>query len=189
MAGAGVHVGQRGNHQEAVFEGEGERRLFVGILLRHCEYYRARLAAYCLMPNHYHLVMVGERGDSVERAVGCTAQAFAAFRHRREGVTGHLWERRYGSKLLDEVDYWAALCSVERSPVEAGLVGRAWDWPWSSARARLGLASDYGLDLGRWRERYDEASWRRALEAGIYDAAMAERALYGNFRNQTRGSR
>ena len=184
MAGAAVHVWQRGNHQEAVFGGEGERRLFVGILLRQCHWYGARLEAYCLMTNHYHLVMVGRREDSVERAVGCTAQAFAAFRQRREGVTGHLWERRYGSKVLDEAHYWAALCYVERNPVEAGMVERAWDWPWSSAQARLGLASDYGLDLRRWRDRYDEESWRRALEVGIYDAAIEERAFYGKFRNQ-----
>ena len=95
-----------------------------------------------------------------------------------------MWERRYGSKVLDEAHYWAALCYVERNPVEAGMVERAWDWPWSSAQARLGLASDYGLDLRRWRDRYDEESWRRALEVGIYDAAIEERAFYGKFRNQ-----
>lgn len=158
--------------------------MFLSILMRNCDWYGVRVGAYCLMSNHYHLVVVGEREDSVSRAVGCTGKEYSAFWHRREATTGQLWERRFGSKVLDEAHYWAALCYVERNPVEAGLVGRAWDWEWSSARVRLGMATEDRLDLRRWRERYDAESWRSVLEVGVFEEALTRRALYGQFRNQ-----
>jgi putative transposase len=181
VAGAAVHVWQRGNEQRTVFETDAEYRMFLGILLRQCGWYGVRLEGYCLMSNHYHLVLVGERTDSISMAVGRTNQEYSVFRHKAEGTQGHLWEKRYGSKILTGSHYWSALCYVERNPVEAGMVLAAWDWPWSSARVRLGMLTEDGVDLRRWRERYGEWSWRRVLETGVFEAALEERAVVGQF--------
>ena len=170
-----MHVWQRGNHQEQVFASDAERRMFLSILWRQSHYYGVSVAGHCLMSNHYHLVVVGELENSVSRAVGMTNQEYSAFKHRKDGRRGQLWQGRFGSTLLDEAHYWAALCYVERNPVKAGLVPIAWEWEWSSARAHLGMVTEDGLDFGRWRERYDVETWKRALEVGIYDAALEER--------------
>jgi hypothetical protein len=61
------------------------------------------------------------------------------------------------------------------------MVLAAWDWPWSSARVRLGMLTEDGVDLRRWRERYGEWSWRRVLETGVFEAALEERAVVGQF--------
>lgn len=175
IAGAAVHVWQRGNEQRTVFSKDSENRLFLSILLRQCEWYGVHLAGYCLMTNHYHLIVVGEREDSVSRAVGMVNQEYSAFRHRTEGTKGQLWQNRYGSKILTASHYWSALCYVERNPVEAGIVERAWDWEWSSARARLGMVTEEGLDLRRWQDQYDVVSWRKVLETGLYEQALEAR--------------
>lgn len=174
-AGAAMHVWQRGNEQRAVFGTDAENRMFLSILLRQCEWYGVRLEGYCLMSNHYHLVVVGEQADSVSQAIGRLNQEYSVFRHKSEGTKGHLWERRYGSKILTDAHYWSALCYVERNPVEAGLVERAWDWPWSSARVRMGLLTEDGVSLRRWRERYDSEGWRGVLETGVFEQALEAR--------------
>jgi hypothetical protein len=88
--------------------------------------------------------------------------------------------------VLDEAHFWATLCYVERNPVEAGMVLAASDWRWSSARAHLGMADGDWLDMTRWQERYDGASWARALEVGIRDSALEERIAAGKIWHQTK---
>lgn len=163
--------------------------MFLSILFRQCVWYGVKIAGYCLMTNHYHLIAAGEREDSIPVAVGRTNQEYSVFRHKKEGRTGQLWQGRFGSELLTEAHFWTALCYVERNPVEAGLVQSAWEWEWSSARVHLGLATEGGLDCTRWRERYDAATWRQALQTGIGGAAHVERAAAGKIRyHGTQGS-
>ena len=155
--------------------------MFLSILFANCLQHGVSVAAYCLMTNHYHLVATGADDRSISVAVGGVNRAYSAYMNRRYQTTGHEWSERFGSKRLDAAHYWAAICYVERNPVSAGIVAEASDWPWSSARAHLGLAVEPWLDCGRWRERYCEATWRRALEVGIFESALEERKGVGQF--------
>jgi putative transposase len=144
-----------------------------------------RVFGYCLMTNHYHMVVAGETERSVSRAIGRANWEYSIIRHQNIGRKGQLWQGRYGSCLLDDSHFWAALCYVERNPMAAGMVVNAWDWPWSSAQAHIGMEADDWLDRGRWEERYDATTWKRALEVGIHDEALEERIALGKIWFQT----
>jgi putative transposase len=127
------------------------------------------------MRNHYHVVAIGEKPDSIEKAIGQANHDYSLYFHRRREQTGQLWQGRYGSVLLSEGHFWTALCYVERNPVEAQIVPAAWDWPWSSARAHVGMERADFLDTVKWAQRYRPDTWRMALEHGIYESSMIQR--------------
>jgi putative transposase len=122
------------------------------------------------MPNHVHLVLVpsSERGLStvLHRSQGRYARAVNA----REEWAGQLWHGRFASFVMDERHLLACARYVELNPVRAGLVERAQDWPWSSARAHLGVAPDRITEtaplLGRWPD------WPAVLDAGVDDRVL-----------------
>ncbi len=179
------HVTQRGNRQQDVFFTDADYRLYLRLLAGHSRKYGLRLLGYCLMPNHVHLIVDPEKENSLAKGVGRTTNDYARWLQVRQQRTGHLWQNRFYSCVLDEAHLWMALRYVELNPVRAGLVERAWDWPWSSARAHLAGEDETGLlDMARWGARYSPAAWREALEQGIAEAAWAER-----FREATRTGR
>jgi REP element-mobilizing transposase RayT len=98
----------------------------------------AQVLAYCLMGNHYHLVLYTRLGNlsRVMRHInGVYTQAF----NRRHGLVGHLLQGRFKAILVDRDAYLLALCRyVERNPVAASLGAMPGDWPWSSYRAHVG---------------------------------------------------
>ena len=94
------------------------------------------------MDNHVHFIAVPERSDSLARAFGEAHRRYTLMINQREGWTGYLWQGRFASFPLDERHAYAAIRYVERNPVEAGLVSRAEDYPWSSARAHVKRMND-----------------------------------------------
>jgi putative transposase len=142
------HVTQRGNRRCDVFlspcDHEGYLRLLAHYAMRH----GLRIWAYCLMTNHVHLIVVPDRAESMGRALRDAHQAYAAYMNERLGVTGHLWQGRYFSCILDEAHLWAAIRYVENNPVHAGMTGTAEAYPWSSAAAHCGLKTDPILSSG-----------------------------------------
>lgn len=112
-----------------------------------CAASRVSVLSYCLMPNHVHLVLVPSDEAGLKRAMANTHQKYAWLINRRQGWTGHLWQQRYSSFPLDEGHLLAAVRYVEVNPVRARLAAAPQDWPWSSARTRMGLASRNELSL------------------------------------------
>ena len=94
------------------------------------------------MPNHVHLLIVPRDEDGLRQSVANAHRRYAARLNARNKWTGHLWQGRYGSVVMDEAHLWHALAYVSLNPVRARLVERAEDWPWSSARAHLTGQSD-----------------------------------------------
>jgi len=94
------------------------------------------------MTNHVHLVAVPATEQSLGRTLRDTHQTYAVHVNRKQAQTGHLWQGRFYSAVLDEPHFWSAIRYVERNPVRAGLVDRAQEYPWSSAREHCGLAHD-----------------------------------------------
>ena len=99
----------------------------------------AQVLAYCLMGNHYHLVLHTRSGNLsrlMRQLNGVYTQRF----NRRHGLVGHLYQGRFKAILVDRDAYLLALCRyVERNPVAAGIAESPAAWPWSSCRAHLGL--------------------------------------------------
>lgn len=93
--------------------------------------------AYCLMPNHVHLILVPTAPDGLSRALGEAHRRYTGYINARNRVTGHLFQGRFGSVAMDETHLMAAIRYVALNPVNAKLVRKAADWQWSSARAHL----------------------------------------------------
>ena len=102
-----------------------------------CDRYRVQVWAYCLMPNHVHLIAVPASSDGLRGAIGEAHRRYTTVINRREGWRGHLWQGRFASYVMDDRYTLAAARYVELNPVRAGLVARAEDYPCSSARAHL----------------------------------------------------
>jgi len=131
------HVTQRGNRRQKIFFEDGDYALYRDLLAERCRKSGVVVWAYCLMPNHVHLILVPATADGLALALGETHRRYTGFVNARLRVTGHLFQGRFGSVAMDEPHLVAAARYVALNPVRARLVRRARDWPWSSVRAHL----------------------------------------------------
>ncbi len=136
------HVTHRGNHRELVFLHDTDRVLYLEFLREEAERCGLDVWAYCLMPNHVHLIVTGRDSSAMAGAIGHAHRRHSRRINRREGWTGHLWANRFYSTPLDDRHLWVAARYVELNPVRAGLAVRPEEFPWSSARAHLFGADD-----------------------------------------------
>ena len=176
LPGCAHHVTQRGNNRRNVFHSDDERELYLSLLAEYAERFGLSVQAYCLMSNHVHLVATPAREESLARTIGRVNWRYAQEHNRRRSSSGHVWQNRFHSCALDEKHYWLALAYVERNPARAGLVKRAWEWPWSSAAAHCGKKTkpelEAMLNLDEWRAQMQPADWRKVLHsAGEEDEA------------------
>jgi putative transposase len=138
------HVTQRGNGRARTFFGDEDYALYRDLLASHCHAAEVDIWAWCLMPNHVHLVLVPSDPDGLRRALSRVHRAYAGVIQARRKRTGHFWQGRFGAAAMDEAYLAAALRYVSLNPVRARLVARAQDWRWSSTRAHL-RGKDDGL--------------------------------------------
>ena len=170
------HVTQRGNRKQEVFFGAHDYRAYRALVAASCERMRVRCLAWCLMPNHLHLILIPRSPEGLRKALGEAHRRYSRRINAAHDWTGYLWQGRIASYPMADAHLLAAVRYVELNPVRAGLAKRAEDWPWSSARAHVGGRADGLTDLAalagvhrNWR-----AMLRRGLEAG--DLAEDERA-------------
>jgi len=136
------HVTQRGNRRLPTFFGDEDYQAYLALMAEHCAACGVAIWAWCLMPNHVHLVAVPKTAEALARALGEAHRRYTRRINFREGWRGHLWQERFFSCVLDARHALAAARYVERNPVRARLVRRAWRWPWSSAAAHIGGGGD-----------------------------------------------
>lgn len=131
------HVTQRGNRREPVFFGDEDYRAYLDLISAAARRAGTAIWSWRLMPNHVHFIMVPGDPDGLRRTFAEAHRRYTARIHARFKWTGHLWQGRFSSTAMDERHLLAAASYVPMNPVRAGLVARAPDWPWSSARAHL----------------------------------------------------
>jgi putative transposase len=137
--GAHYHVGVRGNAKSPVFTSDEDRQRFLDILGEVVDRYGWRCYAYCLMTNHYHLAVTTPE-PNLGAGMGRLNQLYAQWFNHRHDRTGHLFQERYWSELLEtEAHVLAVVRYIAENPVRAGLCARPRDWPWSSAPATVGM--------------------------------------------------
>ena len=136
--GVPYHVTQRGNQRQRVFYRDSDRTTYLDWLGEYCDRLDVKVLAYCLMPNHTHLIVVPQAADGLARVFGPLHSRYARRVNRVKDWVGHLWQGRYFSSALDDAYLHAATRYVERNPVRAFMVSRAEDYPWSSAAAHCG---------------------------------------------------
>jgi putative transposase len=141
---AWYHVMNRGRRGEKIFEDEKDYHAFVGLLEESSGIWGVRVSAYCLMSNHYHLLLQTPEANLsrfMRHVDGVYTQRF----NRRHKVDGQLFRGRYKSILVDEDSYLLELLRyIHRNPVRAGLVVKLEDYPWSSHAAYLSERRAFG---------------------------------------------
>src|ERR1051325_9749942 len=142
------HVTHRGNRRQRVFFDDDDYEVYRALLAEGCRAAGVAVWAYCLMPNHVHLILVPSDQDGLRAALGETHRRYTRHVNLREGWRGYLWQGRFASFPMDEAHLLAGARYVELNPVRARLVRRARDWRWSSARAHL-TGRDDGLAVVR----------------------------------------
>jgi putative transposase len=170
------HITQRGNGRQRVFFDAQDHRLYLDLLRGYAEGARLQLWAYCIMPNHVHLIAVPERAEAMASALGRTHADFARHFNLRKRTCGHVWQARFFSCPLEAAHLWRAAAYIERNPVRAGIVEHAGQYEWSSAPTHLGLTANLGfLDLSAWQTQYTRQQWNEVLETGVEEEAFGRR--------------
>ncbi len=141
-AGIPHHVTQRGNRRMQTFFGEEDYRSYISLLAEWCRKCQIQIWAYCLMPNHVHLIATPATEDGLRCGIGEAHRRYSRMINFRENWRGHLWQGRFASFPMDETYLLAAARYVEMNPVAAGIAKDVAEWPWSSARAHLAGADD-----------------------------------------------
>lgn len=173
IPGVPHHIVQRGNRRQRIFFSDTDYSRYVDWLAEGCERFGTRCLAWCLMPNHLHLILVPSNEDGLRGPIAGAATRLSQRVNLMQQTSGHLFQGRYASYPMDEAHLMVALRYVENNPVKAGLVGEAAEWPWSSATAHIARRSDrlvsgteFADTIPNW-----QAMLARGLEAGEEDAA------------------
>jgi putative transposase len=179
--GALYHVTSRGNERRSVFRDDTDRELFLNILAQVRERFHWICHAYCLMNNHYHLVIEtpdGNLSKGMRQLNGVYTQAF----NKRHGRVGHLFQGRFKGILVQKESHFLEVCRyVVLNPLRARWVQRPHYWKWSSFAATAGLvaahrcltADDVLGQFGRYKA-WAQRKYREFVEAGIEKASIWE---------------
>jgi putative transposase len=173
VSGLLYHVTARGNAKAPIFLTDADREVFLSGLgvARHLD--GVLCHAYCLMENHYHLLVETPHAnldDAMQRLNGTYATRF----NRHHERTGHVFQGRYGAKLVTDEGYaFAVIRYIAANPVQAGVCASPEDWPWSSYAATAGLTPQPRFLTSKvlgWFGDRDE--YRRFVTAGLEDANL-----------------
>jgi putative transposase len=139
LPGAIYHVMTRGNRKAAIFDGDDDRQAFLDVVAEATSRFEVACFAYCLMGNHYHLVLATPRGN-LSQTMRYVNGVYSQTSNRRHARTGHLFGDRFKSLIVETERYLQDLVKyVALNPVRAGLANDPSLWEWSSHRATAGL--------------------------------------------------
>lgn len=176
LPGVAMHVIQRGNNRQRCFVTHSDYLLYLLHLRELLRKFGTALHAYCLMPNHVHLLFTPLSTEGCTDLMRELGQRYVQYFNRSHGRTGTLWEGRFRSSLVESAHYVLACYRyIELNPVRAGLASAPEPYAWSSHRGNAGLHNDpllaahpefdaLGLDLGA----------RRTAYLGLFRDALAE---------------
>jgi putative transposase len=174
--GVVYHVLNRANARMRVFEKRGDYEAFERILAEAVRRVEMRLLAYCLMPNHWHLVVWPREDGDLSAFVGWLTLTHTQrwHAHRHSVGCGHVYQGRFKSFLVESDEHlWTVCRYVERNALRAGLCQRAEQWQWSSLWRRecgdgesRAILSRWPIDVPKdWLRRVNRAETERELEA------------------------
>jgi putative transposase len=156
------HVTQRGSNRMDVFLDSEDRELFLATLRQYLMQTHTQVWAWCLMSNHFHLLLVPTTPEGMAKALHGVTLRFAQHFNGKYHRCGRLWQNRYYSTPLDpKTHLWTVARYIERNPVRAGIVRQAEDWRWSSARGHIIGESDALLTQPDWLEASEREAYRR----------------------------
>jgi len=149
-AGALYHITSRGDRREPIYEDDADRKMFMSLLEQVCKTYNWLCHAYCLMGNHYHLLVETPEANlskGMRQLNGLYTQNY----NRNHNRVGHVFQGRYKAILVEKQSYLLELSRyIVLNPVRAQMVHAAGDWQWSSYRATIGQSAPSGCLTTDW---------------------------------------
>ena len=148
--GGVYHILNRGNGRQKVFHKDKDYAAFLDLIAQMLKRYDVDLYAYCVMPNHYHLVVKAVKAEDLSDGMRWFATTHVRRYHKHYKTSGHLWQGRYKSFAVEDDDHFLTLLRyVEGNPVRAGLVISSVNWVWSSHQERSkGFGSPENVEDG-----------------------------------------
>ncbi|MDP1738304.1 MAG: transposase [Caulobacter sp.] len=165
------HVTQRGNRRAPIFLVAGDERIYLRILREQIDHHGVEIWAYCLMPNHVHMIATPQDEGGLSKAFGEAHRRYTAHINKRQAWTGHLFQARFASVVMDETHLLTAARYIALNPVRARLVARAGDWPWSSVGAHLAGRDDHLVSVAPLLSRIDR--FADTLECDLPDETFS----------------
>lgn len=152
--GAFYHITARGNERKDIFRGESDRKRFLAYLETAVIRYKAVIHVYCLMNNHYHLLMSTPAGN-LSQILRHINGAYTVYYNKRHHRFGHLFQGRYKAILVEADEYAGELSRyIHLNPVRAGLANLPEGYPWTSYLNYIGKKKAPGWQSTDWLLRY-----------------------------------
>lgn len=131
------HIINRGNMRMRIFDDPEDYEYFLELLNKGAEKEKVAIHAYCLMPNHFHLLLSPEREGSLSRMMQWVMTSHVRYYHRKNKTSGHVWQGRYKSFIVEKESYYISVMRyIEANALRAGLVSKAEKWIYGSLHAR-----------------------------------------------------
>ncbi len=183
------HALNRGNNRAVVFGDADDYRAFLEALARTQRRYPFVLYGYCLMSNHFHLLLAPGPGQSISRILQSLTVAHTWRYHRRHRTVGHVWQGRFKSPVVEDDEYaLTVLRYIESNPLRAGMVTDLASYPWSSYPVHgMGRADPLVGALPCWAQLRATESARQAYWRKWLHTPLTERELTAIRRSITTG--
>ncbi|WP_337288443.1 transposase [Candidatus Methylomirabilis sp.] len=159
------HITQRGNRRQTTFFEEADYNEYKRFMSEWCKVCHVQIWAYCMMPNHVHLIAVPATEEGLRRAIGEAHRRYTRYINVRNAWRGYLWQGRFSSFPMDERYLLAAARYVEMNPVRARLVTTPEEYEWSSAAAHIKGQDDGFVTVSPLREMAGD--WRQFLGTSL----------------------
>ena len=180
VGGICYHVLNRGNARGDVFHKDADFVAFIKLIAAANERLPMRVLAYCLLNNHFHLVLWPRNDGDLSRWMQWLLTSHVRRYHRHYHSSGHVWQGRFKAFPVEQDEHLlSVLRYVERNPLRANLVARAQQWPWSSLAWRasgerpdmladwpIACPRDWLARVNRAQSKAEEDALKRAIERG-----------------------
>ena len=167
------HITQRGNRRQQTFFSDDDYKAYIDLMAQWCGQYAVEIWAYCLMPNHIHLIAVPQKAENLRLAIGEAHRRYTRRINFDKGWRGHLWQERFSSFIMDEQYLLACVRYIENNPVRAKLVKSPELWPWSSASAHMQDKDDALVRVAPVRSIL-RGDWRKFLSSALSTEEMED---------------
>lgn len=183
--GSIYHILNRGNGKQEVFHKDQDFEIFIKLMKEAKRRHPVSIFAYCLMPNHFHIVLGYKRANHLSKWMQWLMTSHVRRYHHHYQTNGHIWQGRYKNFIIQKDEHLlTVLRYIEANPVRAGLVSSARDWLWSSHNERIcdemdGIADSLPIDLPLdWAKYVNEPLCKTELER--LNQSVNRQSPYGN---------
>lgn len=160
------HITQRGNYRQKIFSSDADYKKYIALLRDEAKRYYLTVVAYCLMPNHVHLIGIPQKEDSMGKVFKYVNMKYSQYYNKKMHVSGHLFQGRFFSCIIDEQHTIACVRYIERNPVRARMVNNPCLWESSSAKVHCEVNKYDELGVNKLFDyiEYNQKDWKKFIE-------------------------